>query len=272
MHRPGKAKRGFTLIELSIVLVIIGLIVGGVLVGRDLIKAAEVRATVSQIERYNTAVNTFRGKYNALPGDLNAFTATQFGFTPRGTQAGQGDGNGVLEEYTGSTNSGLAQGGGETGLFWVDLSTANGQNVNLIDGSFSTATANVPGSAITAANMGLYFPPAKLGGGNVFTVGSATGQNSFVISVVSGIDTSGTATASPGMTVQQAYGIDKKIDDGLPLTGWARAVYITAGAIAAASNGVSPSATTCFDTTSSQYSVSQSNGAGVNCTLSVVFQ
>jgi prepilin-type N-terminal cleavage/methylation domain-containing protein len=42
---------GFTIIELSIVLVIIGLIVGGVLVGRDLIKAAEVLATISQIEK-----------------------------------------------------------------------------------------------------------------------------------------------------------------------------------------------------------------------------
>lgn len=46
-----KNQSGFTLIELSIVLVIIGLIVGGVLVGRDLIKAAEVRAQVSQIEK-----------------------------------------------------------------------------------------------------------------------------------------------------------------------------------------------------------------------------
>ena len=54
---------GFTLIELSIVLVIIGLIIGGVLVGRDLIAAAQVRAQISQIEKYQTAVNTFRGKY-----------------------------------------------------------------------------------------------------------------------------------------------------------------------------------------------------------------
>src|SRR3982751_930235 len=85
----GEAEKGFTLIELSIVLVIIGLIVGGVLVGQDLIRAAEVRATISQIEKYNTAVNTFRGKYNALPGDLNASTATAFGFLARGANAGQ---------------------------------------------------------------------------------------------------------------------------------------------------------------------------------------
>jgi len=46
-----KSLKGFTLIELSIVLVIIGLIVGGVLVGHDLIRAAGVRATISQVEK-----------------------------------------------------------------------------------------------------------------------------------------------------------------------------------------------------------------------------
>jgi prepilin-type N-terminal cleavage/methylation domain-containing protein len=65
---------GFTLIELSIVLVIIGLIVGGVLVGQDLIKAAEIRATISQYEKYNAAMNTFRTKYNGMPGDLSAIS------------------------------------------------------------------------------------------------------------------------------------------------------------------------------------------------------
>src|SRR5450432_727787 len=73
------AESGFTLIELSIVLVIIGLIIGGVLVGQDLIKAAEIRGQITQIEKYNTAVNTFRGKYNCLPGDC--VNATALGFT-----------------------------------------------------------------------------------------------------------------------------------------------------------------------------------------------
>lgn len=54
---------GFTLVELSIVLVIIGLIIGGVMVGRDLIKTSEVRSQISQIEEFKTAVNTFKVKY-----------------------------------------------------------------------------------------------------------------------------------------------------------------------------------------------------------------
>ena len=46
---------GFTLIEMAIVLVVIGLVVGGGVVGRDLIKAAAMRAQITQIEKYNTA-------------------------------------------------------------------------------------------------------------------------------------------------------------------------------------------------------------------------
>src|ERR1700710_2201298 len=98
MRRRHGENQGFTLIELSIVLVIIGLIVGGVLVGQDLIKAAATRAQISQIEKYNQAVNTFKTKYNGIPGDLQASLAAQFGFTVGagcvGTQA-ERDGNGL---------------------------------------------------------------------------------------------------------------------------------------------------------------------------------
>jgi prepilin-type N-terminal cleavage/methylation domain-containing protein len=52
-------KSGFTPIEMSIVLVIIGLITGGILAGQDLIKAAGIRATISQLENFNTATYTF---------------------------------------------------------------------------------------------------------------------------------------------------------------------------------------------------------------------
>ena len=72
---------GFTLIEMAIVLVVIGLLAGAVLVGQSLIGAAAVRAQITQIEKYNTAANTFYSKYDALPGDIPAALVTQLGFT-----------------------------------------------------------------------------------------------------------------------------------------------------------------------------------------------
>lgn len=64
-------KRGFTLIELSIAIVIIGLLVGGVLVGNDLIKAAQLRAIEKNMEEFERAVIVFKLKYNEMPGDTD---------------------------------------------------------------------------------------------------------------------------------------------------------------------------------------------------------
>ena len=83
------SRSGFTLIELSIVLVIIGLIVGGVMVGQDLINAARIRAQIKQFQDFKLALSTFKVKYNCLPGDC--VTATSYGL------GNNGDGDGVLE-------------------------------------------------------------------------------------------------------------------------------------------------------------------------------
>jgi len=280
---PFTTEQGFTLIELSIVLVIIGLIVGGVLVGQDLIHAAEVRATISQIEKYNVAVNTFRGKYNALPGDMNAATATAFGFAARGASAGQGDGNGVIEGYNGTTNIGYAQ-GGETLFFWADLSVGNPAaplNVNMIEGSFSTyllPTTAAP--AITAANAASYLPPAKLGRGNSVYVYSTNGTNYFGIAPITTTVTTGAAAAlTASMTVVQSYQIDKKVDDGYPATGSVTATWnsgtLAENAAAPIVNGVatgSLASTSCYDSTLNVYALNQNGGAGANCALSFRFQ
>ena len=63
-------KNGFSLVELSIVLVILGLLTGGILGGQALIRAAELRAATTESQRYLAAINSFRDKYFALPGDM----------------------------------------------------------------------------------------------------------------------------------------------------------------------------------------------------------
>ena len=147
LHTTKNKNIGFTLIELSIVLVIIGLIIGGVLLGNDLINAAAIRSQISQIEKYQTAVRTFQGKYGYLPGDIPDPTATQFGFLARGTNQGEGDGNGILENSSGGGCNVVGNCGnsfsplaGELMLFWADLS-----QTGLIEGNFTTyASATIP--------------------------------------------------------------------------------------------------------------------------------
>ncbi len=198
------AKLGFTLIELSIVLVIIGLIVGGILVGQDLIKAAEIRATVSQMEKYATAVNTFRSKYNGLPGDL--LNATNFGFESRAI-TGTGDGDALIESS--AATSGTF--GGETSCFWDDLSTAA-----LIAESLNASTAC--GAAQSPTLLGTSIPISKLGRGNYILVGANGGINYWALTGVTSIS-SGAYTLDDLLTGSEAFQVDSKVDDGAPTSG-----------------------------------------------------
>lgn len=94
IHAPppsnSRANRsGFTLVELSIVLVIIGLIIGGVLVGSTLIESATKNKLISELNSYKVAYNTYRLKYDVIPGDH--VNATDYWSTQ--TENGDGDGN-----------------------------------------------------------------------------------------------------------------------------------------------------------------------------------
>jgi prepilin-type N-terminal cleavage/methylation domain-containing protein len=297
-HASHNALDGFTLIELSIVLIIIGLLVGGILVGKDLINAAELRATISQVEKYQSAVNTFQLKYNCLPGDC--LNVTPFGFTPRGQFTGEGDGNGILEGVIANgtgADSGVFQGAGETAVFWVDLSSAN-----LIDGLFNTASETVvPGANITAISQ--YMPKAKLGRGNYFYVYSSTGQavitgngtanivqagSAFAVNVlglsavtlINEVLGNGEITSNPGLSEIEAYNIDRKLDDGLPLSGKVIANYlnnIQVTCFPGPSCAIAGAPNTCFDNNNNaniqaNYSTEISNGTNTNCGLSFWLQ
>lgn len=63
-------QNGFTLVELAIALMVIGLLIGGVLKGQELIENARITATIRQLNAYDTAMTMFRSTYGAFPGDV----------------------------------------------------------------------------------------------------------------------------------------------------------------------------------------------------------
>lgn len=89
-HSLRKDQAGFTLVEIAIVMVIIGLLIGGVLKGQAMIQNAKVKGIVKQADELRAAVMAFYDKYGMYPGDEDKDAI------PPGTDA-EGDGNGIIE-------------------------------------------------------------------------------------------------------------------------------------------------------------------------------
>lgn len=231
--RATTQQNGFTLIELSIVLVIIGLLVGGILVGRDLIKSSEIRAQISQIEEFKTAVNTFRVKYGYLPGDMPPSQASQLGFfTFTGAYAGKGCGSNAY-----GNNDGIINSTNEFYVFWSHLADAKllkgnygGTAGSLLQTSASPCStmAGYPiSSPSTHADFARLQPYAKISAspGFVFVSGNypnAPDTSSVIYSGVKKDNMFVILDPVAGFWVLTPYElsqIDTKMDDGFPATG-----------------------------------------------------
>lgn len=218
---------GFTLLELSVVLVIIGLIVGAVLVGGDLIRAAEVRGIIGELERYHAAVNNFHLKYTALPGDMpnatsywgeaDADPATCQTTVGTGTQTCNGDGNGHIAELT------VVASYYEMFRAWQHL-----DNAGLIDGDYTGVEGpagqahhqigvNCPSSLLRGAGWTILhqgtFPIGDPGLDAIYFPGSYGNNLQF------GRESVDSGTYEPALTGDEARSIDQKLDDGRPGTG-----------------------------------------------------
>lgn len=203
---------GFTLIELSIVLVIIGLLIGGILAGRDMIRTAQLRGQIRQIEQYRTAVHTFKNKYSGLPGDIKG---QNFGFVTRTGNFCDGDNDAIIRScfnYSSIPWAGLINLGGESTYFWSDLAKAN-----LINGTYATASGIL--ASLTTAQIPLYLPAASIGNNDYIHAFGDGATNFFVLSQIIGTAGASTLTVSNNIIAADAFGIDSKMDDGLPVSG-----------------------------------------------------
>jgi len=179
-------KKGFTLVELSIVLMIIGLLVGGILTAQELITSAKINTLSKETSQYDIAMKIFKEKYKYLPGD---FPAEGFGVEP-------GNGNDTIV----AGDEGIA--------VWIMLNAAD-----ILDFECQNGCENG-----VAAVPGVNVPSISWSKGSGISVGLdiATGKNTFFLGKQEG----GLAMAvSPFIDPVNAMAFDKKFDDGQPYTG-----------------------------------------------------
>ena len=213
MHQIQSQKQtGFTLIEIAIVLVIIGLLLGGVLKGQELITSARVRNIITQQDGIKAAFYGFQDRYRAMPGDYAQATANITG------AGGIGNGNGQIELAGAVVNSSKPE---EHILVWDHLSHAG-----FLTGSFIFAAA--PTTATSPVN-----------------------PYNAVLQLIHDVVYLDTVTPSPSrlnlktgsqVPAEILAEIDRKIDDGNARLGVFRFTAYASG------GGTAP-AVTCYDAT-----------------------
>ncbi|WP_217806592.1 hypothetical protein [Novosphingobium sp. B1] len=203
-------------------LVILGLLTGGILGGQSLIRAAELRAVSTEYSRYTTAIQVFRDKYFALPGDMNnaaVFWGTAANCPGNATQGStsattcNGDGNGQVNWWASASN--------ESFRFWQHLA-----NAGLLEGAYSGVTgndtygwssspSNSPRSKLSPAIWQISYANNSMG-----TFTGVLFNYDFGNALFLGVAASpSTWNYAPALKPEEAWNIDTKMDDGKPGVG-----------------------------------------------------
>lgn len=196
-----KRQQGFTLVEIAIVLVIIGLLLGGILKGQEMITQAKIKNAIADFSGISAAYHGYVDRYKKIPGD-DPCAGTGAGLTvgncgtttARWTGATGGDGNG---QVTGKYNTGT--GTDETRLWWDHLRRS---------GFVSGVGNNQPFNALTGI-IGVQTGDAQA------TIGAALGGFTGLI------------MCSANLPDKIAISVDTQMDDGVPNSGSVRAVQQT---------------------------------------------
>jgi len=192
-----KRQNAFTLIEMSIVMVIIGLIVAAISAAQGMVKQNQLRTVMSDLAFYQSALNTFKSTFGALPGDMRNATT----IWPTTTN---GNGNGYIETSA-----------GEDLPSWQQLALAG-----IIPGNYKGTGGQIPGVTVPAlkydTSVGFDYDQAN----GVTFFGLLNFGNNFNMMTISGSLNACCGQLNGGaFKAIDTYNIDSKIDDGIPNTG-----------------------------------------------------
>lgn len=180
-----RTTRGFTLVEIAVVLVVIGLLLGGMLRASQLTVGAKVRELATQQDSVRTAYLGFYERYRALPGDYSQATANIQGISQNG------NGNGRIE-MTSTPN--------ETILAWEHLARAG-----YVSGSYTYAATESDATSLKS-RYGAY---VKIVFDGIYGPGTSASPSPLRHNIKTG----------PNVPVEVVAELDRKIDDGRPNTG-----------------------------------------------------
>ncbi len=240
MKLLNRAKSAFSLIELSIVLIIIGLLIAGVTGGASLIKSSELRSVITESRAWSVAVNSFYNQFDDLPGDYSGTL---------GSIAG-GDADGTIEYDSGADSD---TGDHEGRNAWRHLSITNILDTSVIypiASNLTLASAGDPG-ANALSTFGEYVPASKIGSAgwdfdynttSTHNVVVLTGAISVITSTYDLVNSTTNNLSSGAITPIDGLSLDSKYDDGLANAGSIRATGPNASNVC--SNGATYTTTT----------------------------
>ena len=207
---------GFTLIEIAIVLVIIGLLLGGVLKGQELINSAKVKNLANDFKNVPLYIYGYQDKFKALPGD-DTQALTHLGATPTAvaTTPATTLGNGIIDGFWDSNTH-----TDESVVFWQHIRLAN----------LAAGSTTVPTATITS-DQDAYLPQNAVGG----RIGIEGGNPIPPIANLKGSFT----ICSKNILGKFAKQLDTTLDDGNGSTG---SVMVTANANSGGTRATSPAA------------------------------
>jgi len=223
MNSNIKKNAAFTLMEMSIVLVIIGLVIGGVITGIEMVENAKINRQVTQIRQISEATSAFVLKYNSLPGDLA--NPDEYGITA--TKPGQIHSNGKIDDLNQAVY--VRETGGEPTIFFQHLEGAKMLSQFLMPGNSNAGTCygvttGYPLALSINSKFGMI--AATIRDRNYLFLGITNCASGILW--IGSMSPNGFGAVNGVMTPLQAQRIDKKIDDGIPGSGRTTATVLSA--------------------------------------------